>query len=475
MKSRNMIKILCMASLSLTVLGGITCFGNRYAKAEETVPHNAENEWEDETLTWSLDANGTLTVTGSGNIYVYDWEDYDARHTDVKKIVLNITGADRLIIYEDNFPNVESLDLKGFDTSQITNLSYAFSDLKKLKTIEFGNFNTGNVTSMARMFSGCSSLTGLNLSGWNTGKVTDMYGMFSGCRQLSDLNLSGWNTSAVMDMGRMFFSCNNLKNLNISNFNTGKVTDMNNMFSGCVSLASLDLSRWNTEKVINMSCLFDGCYGLTSINLSGWNTGRVIQMDSMFSDCKSLTALDVTGFSTGSVTDMDYMFFSCNSLKEIDISNFDLSNIELDREYTGETYPISLFGNLDNLEKIKMPANLPERVRFPYSTITPDYMEEYWTDESGVECEYVKMGLSVPMTYTRVWARYTQTPPENNNITGDTTVEAPNAVSVSKLKAGSKKITVKWKKQSSISGYQVQISKNKKFKSGTIQRMLSAS
>ena len=56
MKSRNMIKILCMASLSLTVLGGITCFGNRYAKAEETVPHNAENEWEDETLTWSLDA-----------------------------------------------------------------------------------------------------------------------------------------------------------------------------------------------------------------------------------------------------------------------------------------------------------------------------------------------------------------------------------------------------------------------------------
>ena len=313
--------------------------------------------------------------------------------------------------------------MKGFDTSQITNLSYAFSDLKKLKTIEFGNFNTGNVTSMAGMFSGCSSLTGLNLSGWNTGKVTDMYGMFS----------------------------------------------------GCVSLASLDLSGWNTEKVINMSCLFDGCYGLTSINLSGWNTGRVIQMDSMFSDCKSLIALDVTGFSTGSVTDMDYMFFSCNSLKEIDISNFDLSNIELDREYTGETYPISLFGNLDNLEKIKMPANLPERVRFPYSTITPDYMEEYWTDESGVECEYVKMGLSVPMTYTRVWARYTQTPPENNNITGDTTVEAPNAVSVSKLKAGSKKIMVKWKKQSSISGYQVQISKNKKFKSGTIQRMLSAS
>ena len=91
MKSRNMIKILCMASLSLAVLGGITCFGNRYAKAEEAVPHNAENEWEDETLTWSLDANGTLTVTGNGNIYVYDWEDYDARHTDVKKIVLNIT------------------------------------------------------------------------------------------------------------------------------------------------------------------------------------------------------------------------------------------------------------------------------------------------------------------------------------------------------------------------------------------------
>ena len=44
--------------------------------------------------------------------------------------------------------------------------------------------------------------------------------------------------------------------------------------------------------------------------------------------------------------------------------------------------------------------------------------------------------------------------------------KAPKKTSISTLKAGKKKFVVKWKKQKSISGYQVQYSTDKKFRKG---------
>ena len=43
------------------------------------------------------------------------------------------------------------------------------------------NFNTNNVTDMSYMFSECSSLKELNLNNFNTNNVTDMSCMLSGC------------------------------------------------------------------------------------------------------------------------------------------------------------------------------------------------------------------------------------------------------------------------------------------------------
>ena len=66
---------------------------------------------------------------------------------------------------------------------------------------------------MVYLFYGYSGLTSLDLSGWDTSNVTDMGGMFEKCSNLTSLDLSGWDTSNVTDMTDMFTDCTSLKKI----------------------------------------------------------------------------------------------------------------------------------------------------------------------------------------------------------------------------------------------------------------------
>jgi surface protein len=57
------------------------------------------------------------------------------------------------------------------------------------------------------MFSYCSSIIELDLSGWDTSNVTDMSYMFLYSSKLKELDISGWDTSNVKNMKSMFANC----------------------------------------------------------------------------------------------------------------------------------------------------------------------------------------------------------------------------------------------------------------------------
>ena len=57
------------------------------------------------------------------------------------------------------------------------------------KSINLSSFNTNNVNNMSYMFSDCSSLKSINLSSFNTNNVTDMSNMFSYCSSLKKENI----------------------------------------------------------------------------------------------------------------------------------------------------------------------------------------------------------------------------------------------------------------------------------------------
>lgn len=213
--------------------------------------------------------------------------------------------------------SLTSIDLRGFDTSNVTNMEQMFASCSALTKLNLSGLDTSNVTNMRNMFSNCSSLTNLDLSGLDTSNVTNMLSIFYGCSALTSLNLNGLDTSKLESMSGMFFNCSSLTNLDLSGLNTSNVTSMATMFYNCSSLANVNLSGLDTSNVTSMGAMFFNCSALTNLNLSGVNTSSVTDMSDMFSGCSSLTSLDLYSFNTSNVVNMDSMFLNCDSLVEI--------------------------------------------------------------------------------------------------------------------------------------------------------------
>ena len=343
-------------------------------------------------------------------------------YEDTIKVVSNLSSLDMKGFNTSNVTNMSgmfynciiltSLDLSGFDTSNVTNMSDMFYDCKYLTELNLSSFNTSNVTDMSKIFFGCWSLTSLNLRNFNTSKVMSMYDMFEYCTALTSLDVSSFDTSNVTDMNSMFSYCSGLTNLDVSGIDTSNVTDMSYMFSNCNSLTSLDLSNFDTSNVTGIAFMFWYCTNLTSLNLSSFSTSNVTDMSYMFYNCNGLTRLDVSSFDTSNVTAMIDMFSCCTALTNLDVSSFDTSNVT-DMSYmfsnctnlkvlctpkkhtkSGVTLPITMYDNLEKgytelpiLDKsitlIRNPGNL--------CIILLDlshFIEVYYTDKMFSESSY---------------------------------------------------------------------------------------
>ena len=164
-----------------------------------------------------------------------------------------------------------------------------FESFGSLRTIDFGGcFHTEDCTDMHRMFSGCSSLESLDLRGFDTSRVTTMRFMFNGCASLRSLDLSSFDTARVESMYGMFSGCSSLESLDLRGFDTARVETMFAMFYGCASLRSLDLSSFNTSRVRSMFAMFRNCASLESLDLSSFDTSQVTDMSLMFFGCTAL-------------------------------------------------------------------------------------------------------------------------------------------------------------------------------------------
>ena len=224
--------------------------------------------------------------------------------------------------------NVDTLDLTGLDTSNMTSMSRMFYKSTSLKNIDVSGFDTSKVVNMIFMFNNCSSLISLDLSSFNTSNVTNMEAMFQNDVNLENITFGdNFNTSKVKDMIAMFASCKKLSYINLSNFDTSNVKEMKSMFYYCENLKSLDLSNFDTSQVINMYAMFMNCSSLKELDLSSFDTSKVTNMQSMFLSCKNLENLNLSSFNTSNVTTISYMINNCSSLKYLDIRNAELSKV----------------------------------------------------------------------------------------------------------------------------------------------------
>ena len=359
-------------------------------------------------ISWIIDASGKLTVTGTGEIkrsndngFHPEWYRYCNSITSAEINVRGIKDASFLFA---GCSNLVSVDLSGFDTSNVTDMRSMFYDCRNLTSLDLSNFDTSNVTDMSDMFCECTSLINLDLGSFDTSNVTNMYNMFAFCTGLISLDLSSFDTSNVTRMNEMFYSCNsltsvdlsgfdtsnvtymrkmfclcrNLTSVNLSGFNTKNVTDMAEMFDSCENLTSLDLSSFDTSNVTDMSEMFQQCLSLVNIDLSGFNTKNVTDMADMFDVCVSLTSIDLDSFDTGNVTNMNGMFSDCQSLTNLDLSSFDTKNV------TKMSY---VFFRCKGLTTINTPCNVNAVVPLPCER------DDVWYRSDGTEVTELPQGL----------------------------------------------------------------------------------
>ena len=146
-------------------------------------------------------------------------------------------------------PNVETIEMKDSDFSNVTDMFSMFYQCNGAKTIDIANCNISNVTRMSYMFTFCRNLTSLDLSGLDTSNVTDMGYMFSFCSNLTSLDLSGLDTSNVTDMRCMFQLSNRIESLDLSSWDMTKVTNIDSMLYSCDKLKTIRMIGCNQTTI----------------------------------------------------------------------------------------------------------------------------------------------------------------------------------------------------------------------------------
>jgi len=218
------------------------------------------------------------------------------------------------------------LDLNSFNTEKVTNMSNMFSNTSNLQKV-LASFDTQSVTNMGGLFSNSaiSDISQLNIADWDTSNVTTLSYTFSQCANLKQLPISTWNTSKVEDLSYTFYQDTSIEQLPISNWNTSNVTTLSYTFSQCANLKQLPISTWNTSKVESFFYTFYQDASIEQLPISNWDVSSATTMRGMFWGT-GVKTLDVSTWNTSNVDTFYAMFNAMPNLETLDISNFDTTN-----------------------------------------------------------------------------------------------------------------------------------------------------
>ena len=311
---------------------------------------------EGDNLIWVLTEDGTLTISGSGEMKNYSDSSVAPWYSNRTKILSAVVESGVTSIGDYAFYaclKLNSVTLHG-DVKSIG--GYVFQDCTKLTAVEIPE----GVTSIGyRAFAGCSGLTSVTIPESVTsigsgafydcsslitgvtipkGVTSIASAIFHGCSRLTSVTIPEGVTSIG---GSAFYGCSNLTSVTIPE---GVVSLGYFAFHGCSSLTSVTIPEgvpsigdhvfYGCSKLTSVvipegvtsigSSAFAGCSSLTSVTIPEDVTSIG---SSAFSSCSGLTSVTIPE----SVTSIDSAAFSgCDKLKHVYYGGSDLQWKEIE-------------------------------------------------------------------------------------------------------------------------------------------------
>ena len=320
-------------------------------------------------LNWNLTSDGTLTVSGSGDMPDFfadrngtPWYSYN---NDIKKIVVKsgLTSIGEAAFYDCNATTAVIADT-------VTEIDdNAFRRCMYLKTIELpsGLKELGD-----NAFYDCDALSTITLPAGIT-EISDGLFYDSG---ITAVTCKG----TITEIGeRAFYSCDSLVDLNKISFSAAKYCEIGNeAFAYCDNLETVYLPK-NVETICEYA--FAGAPKLSKVQLSD---GLKYIEDSVFYNCDSLTSITLPS----SVISLEYSpFVSCDGLESITLHTAALEGAEeaLLRGVSNLAY-IHVIGNAPKLDRDtvdEMFNRVSDDFVIYYNAGTTGWSEPTW---KGVPC-----------------------------------------------------------------------------------------
>lgn len=310
-----------------------------------------------DNLTWTLDQNGLLHISGTGAMYEVDtwWYDYKK---DIKSVYID-SGA--TTICSDAFydctnltsikiPNsIKIIEERAFkDCLSLKNVTipgsvekisyYAFIDCTSLESVEIQN---GVKTIDDGAFINCQGLKSVEIPN-SINEIGD--NPFVDCINLAEVHVDERNLSYCSKDGVLFdkkktqLICYPIRKSDTQYIVPNSVTTIGQWaFRGCQNLTSIDIP--NSVTTIG-GCAFHNCQNLTSVDLPN----SVTTIGHMaFRDCRNLVSINLSDSVT---TIGEFAFYDCQNLASIDIPD---SVTDIGRY---------AFDNCINLKMVRLSSNI---------------------------------------------------------------------------------------------------------------------
>lgn len=280
----------------------------------------------------------------------------------------------------ENCPKIESIDLSGWDLSQVTKITDykdVYSGLSGVKTLIINNLKIPNFTRVKDMFSGVGNVQTLYMNNFYAPKVTSVNELFYQKKLLQTVYLNGMTIcgepGATWTAERMFYQCFALGKVELNKFVNTKCTSLKGMFEDCKLLHDISgMNGWITTSVKDFSKMFYNC-GCDytdgfELDISGFgfnNTdGFEIDMSSMFynSGTSKIVFPDTNGVKNA--TNIAGMFQNCKKLTGVE--NFILNTDSYTEaaapeiSFPNATTAYNLFTHCYELKNVKLNIKLPK-------------------------------------------------------------------------------------------------------------------